>query len=328
MPTYRRPIYLREALASAVSQTYRNLQIIVRDNASGDETPDVVRSFKDPRIEFYQAAQTESALENGNACLAKVKGKYVFTICDDDLAGPNYVEVLLGHLERDSTILVAYGATHLIDEHGAVTGKRVPNGTYTWQAADIIEAWCAGTIPLATGVNYFSTAAFLKTVVEGIQFLHGQNSDNAMFMTAAIKGRVLFTDQCVFFYRQYASNSQRFFRSHERTDADRDFLSYLDGLVSSDATMGLPKAKWPDLRQRLQAMLARNYYELIRLHNLEKESFLHTLRATTMAPAAVYGMQNALRYSRSEKATILHHLGPRLKSLLRNDAGHTTCDGT
>src|SRR5262245_17314553 len=94
MPTYRRPDYLREALGSAVRQTYKNLQIVVRDNASGDRTPAVVQSFRDPRIEFLQAVQTGSAWENGSECSKRARGKYRMTLCDDDILGETYVETL------------------------------------------------------------------------------------------------------------------------------------------------------------------------------------------------------------------------------------------
>src|SRR5439155_20385419 len=90
MPTYRRPHYLRQSLASAVGQTYKNLQIIVRDNASGDQTPAVVHSFNDPRIEFLQASQTGDVWENWTECAKRARGKYRFTLCDDDVLGETY----------------------------------------------------------------------------------------------------------------------------------------------------------------------------------------------------------------------------------------------
>src|SRR5947207_4796797 len=193
MPTYRRPHYLREALASVVGQTYENLQIIVRDNASGDETPDIVRSIKDPRIEFYQAERTGSVLENGEECRRRVRGKYVFPLCDDDLAGSTYIEVLVRYLEEDDRILAAYGATDVIDEKGDITGRRVPHGTLKWRAPEVINAWCHGTLPLASGINYIAPTSFVGQLGRRHYFVHGHNSDNAIFMTAAIRGFVLFT---------------------------------------------------------------------------------------------------------------------------------------
>src|SRR5215471_3583634 len=109
MPTYRRPHYLREALASAVGQTYKDIQIIVRDNASGDDTPRVVASFRDSRIEFLQALETGTASENSRHCRERVRGKYLVHLCDDDLLGSQYVEVLVGFVESDPSILAAYG---------------------------------------------------------------------------------------------------------------------------------------------------------------------------------------------------------------------------
>ena len=55
IPTYRRPKYLKKAIESILSQTYPHFQIWVCDNASGDETAEVVAEFskKDPRVHYF-----------------------------------------------------------------------------------------------------------------------------------------------------------------------------------------------------------------------------------------------------------------------------------
>lgn len=49
IPTYNRAELLKRAIESALAQTYKNIQIIVVDDASEDNTPEVVQSFKDSR---------------------------------------------------------------------------------------------------------------------------------------------------------------------------------------------------------------------------------------------------------------------------------------
>ncbi len=56
IPTFNRAdSYLKYSLKSAVSQTYSNIEIIVSDNASTDNTETFVKSFNDPRIRYIQA---------------------------------------------------------------------------------------------------------------------------------------------------------------------------------------------------------------------------------------------------------------------------------
>ncbi len=57
IPTYNRADgYLKQALQSAVNQTYKNIEIVVSDNCSPDNTEAVVRSYTDPRIRYFQQA--------------------------------------------------------------------------------------------------------------------------------------------------------------------------------------------------------------------------------------------------------------------------------
>jgi glycosyltransferase involved in cell wall biosynthesis len=302
MPTYRRPHYLRQALASAVGQTYGNLQIIVRDNASNDETPAVVRSFEDPRIEFLQAPQTGTAWENGIECFKRVAGKYVIPLCDDDILGENYVETLVSHSESDAGIWAAYGATHLIDENGTVTGKRVPNGTYTAGASELIRAWCAASLPLASGINYLCRTSFITSLGDRHCFPDGHNSDNAIFMAAGIRGKVLFTDSCVFYYRIHGSNTARTHRSRLRAVGDEAFLKFLDDEVSSPSNVGLPRTDWPRLRGELQAKLCSWYFHHLTRVQASGHSAVELVLDATLYPGRAYGVRNTLKSLRKNRA--------------------------
>ena len=55
IPTYNRGDgYLREALESALAQTYENLEIVVSDNCSTDNTGEVVEAYDDPRVSYFR----------------------------------------------------------------------------------------------------------------------------------------------------------------------------------------------------------------------------------------------------------------------------------
>ena len=107
LPTYNRPRYLAEALASAVRQTYRNLEILViRDG--GEEVADVVGSFHDARVVFIDRKENRGKPASLNEALSRAQGKYVAYLDDDDLYYPHHVETLVNVLERQTDFHVAY----------------------------------------------------------------------------------------------------------------------------------------------------------------------------------------------------------------------------
>ena len=86
IPTYNRANgYFKEALKSALSQTYSNYEIIVSDNCSTDNTEELVKSYSDGRIIYYKHEKNIPANENFNFCLRKARGKYFLLLHDDDL---------------------------------------------------------------------------------------------------------------------------------------------------------------------------------------------------------------------------------------------------
>ncbi|HEW79669.1 MAG TPA: glycosyltransferase, partial [Phycisphaerales bacterium] len=70
VPTFNRPRYLSEALASALHQSYRNLQVIVI-NDGGEDVSDIVNSFNDQRIIFINRKENHGKAFSLNEALAR-----------------------------------------------------------------------------------------------------------------------------------------------------------------------------------------------------------------------------------------------------------------
>jgi glycosyltransferase involved in cell wall biosynthesis len=312
MPTYRRPVFLRLALASALRQTYTNLQIVVRDNASGDETPDVVRSFSDPRIEFLQAATNEGSWRNGNECIRHATGKYLLLLCDDDILGDNYVETLTGFMEEDPEIAASYGATTVIDEQGDEVLKISPNGTSKWTASEMCRAWCTGALPLVSGINFLCRTSFFRSLEGRNRFPDGHNSDNAVFMAAGLRAKVLFTDKCLFYYRLHKANSQEGHSSQVRLRGDYEFLQFLDAEVASRNNVTLPTKDWPALRKELAAFLGNLYFQHFFKFRLQDSSVGQIIRTMVISPFVTYGFRISLKLLRDNRHTLLTAIRHRL----------------
>jgi Glycosyl transferase family 2 len=84
IPTCDRPATLLASLKTVVCQTYKNLQIVVQDNASDDRTAAVVTAFGDSRIAYTRLKRRVSMRENFEAGLEVSDGDYLIYLGDDD----------------------------------------------------------------------------------------------------------------------------------------------------------------------------------------------------------------------------------------------------
>lgn len=105
IPTYNRASFLRCALQSVFAQIHSNLEIICVDDASSDNTEEVVKAFGDPRLHYIRHATNRggSAARNTGVCAAT--GDYIAFLDDDDEWLPEKIERQLKALEAYDAVL-------------------------------------------------------------------------------------------------------------------------------------------------------------------------------------------------------------------------------
>ncbi|MEQ1846184.1 MAG: glycosyltransferase family 2 protein [Nitrospira sp.] len=148
IPTYNRAnSYLRHALRSAVSQTYKNIEIIVSDNCSPDNTESVVKAFNDPRIRYYRQTENIGPVKNRNFCVEQARGEYFVMLLDDDLIDDDFISTCMdavkGHGEPG---LVLTGARQIDSEGNVLSASHNMVGGYS--IADFSLGWFDGKVPL------------------------------------------------------------------------------------------------------------------------------------------------------------------------------------
>jgi hypothetical protein len=100
IPTRERAVVLRHALASCLRIPDDNIEIIVSDNASQDDTAAVVAAAGDPRVRYVRTPQRCSMRENFEFAVSHARGDYVFVMGDDDALIPNQFPYLRALLEK------------------------------------------------------------------------------------------------------------------------------------------------------------------------------------------------------------------------------------
>jgi len=107
IPTFNRPRYLSQALASVLHQSYKNLQIIIV-NDGGEDVSDIVHCCDDPRLTYIYRKENRGKAYSLNEGLTRSEGKYIAYLDDDDLYYPNHIETLVHTLENETDSQVAY----------------------------------------------------------------------------------------------------------------------------------------------------------------------------------------------------------------------------
>ena len=138
IPAYKAEATIKEAVQSALAQTYRNIEVIVVDNASPDNTVEVVRAIDDPRVTISVNDQNYGPVENWNRAVAATKGKYVKLVCADDAIEPTCVARQVQVLEQNKNVVMTATQRTVVDDTGKVVIKSrglagmkgaVPGGT-------------------------------------------------------------------------------------------------------------------------------------------------------------------------------------------------------
>ena len=109
MPAFNAELYVEEAVRSILDQTFRDFEFIIVDDGSTDRTPEILRTFTDPRIRLLFNERNEGNYPARNRGGRLAQGKYIAVMDADDVAYPNRLQTQYEYMETHSEVL-ALGA--------------------------------------------------------------------------------------------------------------------------------------------------------------------------------------------------------------------------
>jgi glycosyltransferase involved in cell wall biosynthesis len=118
IPTLNRSGFLRLSVQSALAQTHSNIEILVVDNASDDETATVLATFEDERLRVVRQVSRVSMFANWNLALQSARGDYFLLLSDDDLLEPLAVESMVLRFKSEPAVGLVCCRGAIIDSDG------------------------------------------------------------------------------------------------------------------------------------------------------------------------------------------------------------------
>jgi hypothetical protein len=155
VPTRNRASLLRATLSAMQRQTRPYMELIVGDDASEDDTKDIVASFRDPRIRYLRHEQNVGIYANWNALIECCSGDYVCIYHDHD----HYSDTILGTSANllDSHPLMSFVHTALttVDSEGQVCSvdiRKFPEAMQGWRLREMLASSLHSPVMAATAM--------------------------------------------------------------------------------------------------------------------------------------------------------------------------------
>lgn len=116
MPAYNAEKYLREAIDSILSQTFRDFEFIIINDGSTDSTKEIILSYDDPRIVYLENEKNSGICVTLNKGLDVARGKYIARMDSDDLSMPERFAIQVEFLDKHPDIGVCGTDTMVFGE--------------------------------------------------------------------------------------------------------------------------------------------------------------------------------------------------------------------
>lgn len=123
IPVHNGEKYVKEAIDSCINQTYRDIEIIVVDDASTDNTLNILKEYGE-KITVLPVEKQNGLGNVINIGIRRSKGKYIARMDADDIMYPTRIEKQVKYLESNPNCVAIGGQIDIIDEDSNITGHR------------------------------------------------------------------------------------------------------------------------------------------------------------------------------------------------------------
>jgi glycosyltransferase involved in cell wall biosynthesis len=126
MNCYNSDEFLREAIESVLTQTYKNFEIIFWDNQSTDSSAKIIKSYDDERVKYFYAPKFTLLGKARNLAIENTNGEWIAFLDCDDIWDIKKLEISFNELnnyKKREAVSLLYSQSYIIDKNNSVRSK-------------------------------------------------------------------------------------------------------------------------------------------------------------------------------------------------------------
>ena len=200
MCTYNGARFVEEQLESILRQSYRNLEIVIVDDASSDDTAEILKRFqeRDSRIRLLFNEQNLGFLKSFERAMSESRGDFIALADQDDVWLEHKIETLYREIGDN---LLVYSNVSLIDEQGTPIDTIFP-------IVNRIEGRCALSLVMCNCVTGHACLIRRELLNKALPFPYGVVlHDQWLAIVAAASGRLKASSEYLSLYRKHDNNA-------------------------------------------------------------------------------------------------------------------------
>jgi len=211
--TYNQEEYVREAVVSALSQDYSNLEIIISDDCSADQSFEIIKEtvneYRGPhKIILNQNSPNLGVVKHLNKMIRMSSGELIVGAAGDDISLNNRVRILVNHWQRSKKLMLSSNAI-IIDRSGREIGEYSSDKKVELTYEEMVREGGSGVLG--------ATVAWDKHLFERFGF-HPEatiNEDQLLPFQAALCGGVEYVNENLIKYRVHSQNLSNWIRGSD-----------------------------------------------------------------------------------------------------------------
>ncbi|TAF77690.1 MAG: glycosyltransferase family 2 protein [Bacteroidetes bacterium] len=270
--TYNHANFLEKAILSALNQTYHNIEIIVVDDCSTDNTQEIVSKLnnKSEKLKFFKNNGNLGIVGNYNKIIDLASGEYITILGDDDYLANDYIEKMILLFLENPNCKVAFGQNVIIDSKGNVIKKLISN-FLKLPYIDYVKYWLSGSkiINQHSVIMMFVSKSEVLKAGKFPDFPMAQHADNALFLNMAINGDICYNKSALYYYRVYAESygnknvievaySSTAFMNYFQESISKNLIKFYDYNTTLDISSLLKKALTKEFNSRVAKFYSQN----------------------------------------------------------------------
>jgi glycosyltransferase involved in cell wall biosynthesis len=229
MPVYNGSVFVAEAIDSILNQSYQNLELIIVDDKSTDDTVSILKKYQKKypkKIKTVFLKKNQGSTYATNTAFKLSKGEFIAIMDSDDISHPKRLEKQVAFLSKKPDVIVVGGQAKVIDKTGSIVGEK----TFPLTHAEIYRAY--GQVHPIVHPSIMIRRSLLPTQRYLYQDKHGIHDDYFNLFRLLQYGKFANLPTYLVYYRMHGNNN---------------------------SLKALKKSYWTILKIRIEAWLKLNY---------------------------------------------------------------------